>query len=718
MNLDAILEFVRRKADRPMKMKELADALSISPEDYTKFRRKIKQLLDSGDLVKLKKNRIGLASELNIVTGRIVITRGGLGFIEQGEGKQDIMVTEGGLHTALDRDRVMVRLGSVRAGRQTATVIKVVERSGRNIVGVFFRGRSFSFVRPDNPRFHRDLFIPSEATLKARNGEKVVARFVAWDDPHLNPEGKVVERLGVPGKPGVDMLTVIRSHNLADKFEPNIIEEAEEAAARSYGSEKARRHDFTADCIYTIDPADAKDHDDAISVERTDEGYRLGVHIADVSHFVRPGTDLDREAFTRGNSTYLPGMVIPMLPEILSNDVCSLKVNRTRLTNSALIDFDNKGDMVKWRRFDGIIKSKAKLSYEQVEDYFNGNDAAVRSKKVRANLLVARELATLLAKRRFAQGSLDFDLPEASIILDESGEVLELGSKVRMESHRLVEEFMLVANRAMALEVFRAGQKMLYRVHDRPDDEKLHDFSSLVARFGHRFSVSKNVRPIDLAHFLEKVKDTPEADLINELMLRSMKKAVYQGENIGHFGLAFSHYTHFTSPIRRYPDLLVHRLLRHLKNGRYPVQFAKRAGSVISTVGNHCSETERASEVAEREAVKIKQVAYMARHVGDEFEGVISGMIGYGFFVRLDRLGVEGMVRVSTIDDDYYHFDEKRYQLVGRRKRHVFQLGDRIKVGVLKVDQELHEIDLFPVAQRAKTSGKTPKMSGGRKKKR
>ena len=303
-------------------------------------------------------------------------------------------------------------------------------------------------------------------------------------------------------------------------------------------------------------------------------------------------------------------------------------------------------------------------------------------------------------------------MPEATIILDENGEVLELGSKVRMESHRLIEEFMLAANRAMALEVFRAGQKMLYRVHDRPDEDRMQKFSDLMSRLGYRFPVPKNVRPIDLARFLERVKDAPEADFINELMLRSMKKALYQRENIGHFGLAFTHYTHFTSPIRRYPDLLVHRLLRKLKRGHYPVPFAKRAGSVIDTVGNHCSETERTAEAAEREAIRIKQVAYMARHVGDEFDGVISGVIGHGFFVRLDRLGVEGMVRVSAIDDDYYRFDEKHYRLVGRRRNRVFQLGDRVRVGVLKVDQELREIDLFPV----RTPEKVGKKSGRKKK--
>ena len=418
------------------------------------------------------------------------------------------------------------------------------------------------------------------------------------------------------------------------------------------------------------------------------------------------------EAFERGNSVYLPGMVIPMLPEGLSNDVCSLKPNRRRLAHSVFIDFDRKGKMLRWELADTIIKSKARLSYVDVQDLFDGREVSTRVKRVADNLTLARKLAHLLSKRRFAEGSLDFDLPEAKIILGKEGEVLELGSRVRLESHRLVEEFMLVANRAVALEVFRKAQPFLYRVHDKPDMEKLEAFSHMMQRLGHRFPVSKTMQPKQFARFLDRVKDTPEADFINELLLRSMAKAVYQRDNIGHFGLAFSHYAHFTSPIRRYPDLLVHRLLRKLKTGRYPVAFARRVKTSIDHVGKHCSETERTAEAAEREAIKVKQVAFMANHLGDEHTGVITGVLPYGFFVRLDRMGVEGMVRVSSIDDDYYRFDEKNFCLVGRRTRRTFRLGDAVQVGVMKVDTLRHEIDLFLVDRadlKKKKSGKKTK---------
>ncbi len=701
MTLDPqqIVSFIRLKSHHPMKIKELARALDIPQSEYRQFRNIVKGLLMSGELVRLKRNRIGLASQMDIVVGEISITRGGIGFVSHNGGVEDIMIPSANLLTALDGDKVMVRLTGYNRGRRTGTVIKIVERANRSIVGVFHKSRHFTFVRPDSPRLHRDLYIPSGETSGASGGEKVVVVLTTWDDPYQNPVGKVVERLGFPGDPGVDMRTVVKSFGLPEEFPREVLHEVQKVRAGMTPDEMDRRLDLTKECIYTIDPEDAKDHDDAVSVEKTPGGYRLGVHIADVSHFVKGDTALDREGFERGNSVYLPGMVIPMLPEALSNDICSLKPNRKRLAYSVFVDFDKRGKMLSWRLADTVIKSRAKLTYEEVQAFFDSGVATPRIARIADNLTVARKLASILSKRRFAQGSLDFDLPEAKIILNKKGEVLELGNRVRLEAHRLVEEFMLAANRAVALEVFRKAQPFLYRVHDRPDLEKLEAFSAMMARLGYRFPVSPDIKPLPFARFLDQVKDSPEVDFINELMLRSMKKAIYQRRNIGHFGLAFTHYTHFTSPIRRYPDLLVHRLLRKLENGKYPPAFARRVVSVIDHVGQHCSETERTAEAAERQAIKVKQVAYMARHVGDQFDGVISGVTGYGFYVRLDNMGVEGLVRLSTIDDDYYRFDEKRYRIIGRRNLRSFRLGDRVRVGVLRVDVLSNEIDLFVVRE-------------------
>lgn len=691
---DAILQFIRSETPRPMRLKELARAMNVSQEEYPSFRRTVKKLIAEGALVMLKRGRIGPPDQLDMAVGTISINRSGRGFLEVEGADQDIMILEGGLGTALDGDRAMVKLVGERSGRPAGVVIRVLERSGRNIVGVLHTKNEMLFVHPDNPRIHRDIHIPRHDSLHAQEGEKVVARLTAWDDPHTSPCGVIIERLGQPSAPGVDMLAIIKSYNLPEAFSDDVLNEAEKAAAMDIKKEMARRTDLTRECIYTIDPFDAKDHDDAVSIVRTPHGYRLGVHIADVSFYVAEGSALDAAALERGNSVYLPGMVIPMLPEVLSNDVCSLRPNRLRLAHSVIMDFDRHGKVLGWKILDTVIRSQAKLSYEEVQDFFDGKAATPGVQRVADSLLLARELATLLTRQRAQEGSLDFDLPEAKIILNKQGEVLELGDKVRLESHRLIEEFMLAANRAVALEAFSTGQPFLYRVHEKPSLAKLTAFSEMMRRLGYTFHVSPHIKPIQFARFLNQVKGRPEEDFINELMLRSMQKAIYQRENIGHFGLAFTHYTHFTSPIRRYPDLLVHRLIRKLRQGMYPAAFARRVTGLIDRVGRHCSETERIAEAAEREGVRTKQVAYMARHVGDEFEGVISGTVAYGFFVRLTNLGAEGLVRLSSIDDDYYHYDEKQYRIIGRHTGRIFRMGDPVKVVVDSVKTELNEINL------------------------
>ena len=688
-----LIKGIREKAGRPMKMKELAKTLGVSAPEYTNFRNSVKKLINSGDLVKLKRGRIGISSELDVLVGKITIRKSGIGFLIR-EKEDDILIPSGQTSTALDGDTVMVRFSGKYEGRVAGTVIKVVERTNRNIVGSFKFGKHFSVVVPDNPRIHRDLYIPSDSTLDAQSGEKVVAVLTEWDDPYLNPEGKVTERLGLPGQVGVDMMTIIRSFDLPEEFPEDVLTEAELAAA-SLDDDAGHRLDLTKDTIYTIDPHDAKDHDDAISVSKTAEGYRLGVHIADVSHYVKPGSSLDREALRRGNSVYLPGMVVPMLPEVLSNDVCSLRPDRKRLAHSIFIDFDRTGKMLKWKIADTIINSCAKLSYEEVQQFFDNGGGSIPNKKISDNLTLARELAKLLTQKRFAEGSLDFDLPESKIVLNDKGHVLEISNRIRLESHRLVEEFMLAANKAVALEATRQRKHFLFRVHDHPDEEKITEFSEVIKRLGYSFPVSDSLRPIQFSRFLEKIKDAPEADFINELMLRSMKKAVYQRENIGHFGLAFTHYAHFTSPIRRYPDLVVHRLLRLISQGKYTGKFAESAPGMIDRIGRHCSDTERVAEAAEREGIKVKQVQFMARHIGGEFDGVISGVARWGFWVRLDNLGAEGLVRISSIDDDYYHFDEKHYRLMGRRRQRSFRMGDRVRITVLRVDDIKNEIELL-----------------------
>ncbi len=688
-----IIDYLKYKAGRPLKIKELATELRIPSKEYPSFRSLVKSIIDSGKLVRLRRGKVGLPSEMNLIVGEIKISRSGYGAVKSETG-EPIVINPPGLSTALDGDKVMVRIDGRPDKELYGVVIKIIERADKNIVGIFRRGENFNSVIPVDKRFRRDIYIPKRLGKKAKDGQRVIVRVTTWEAPHLNPEGEVVEVIGFPGDPGVDMQTVIKSYNLPEKF-PVAIEKAADQAADLYTQEELkRRRDFSSEIICTIDPADAKDFDDAISVVKSARGYRLGVYIADVSFFVRDGSPLDREAFQRGTSVYLPGQVIPMLPERLSSDLCSLRPNRLRLVYAVLMDISPKGKLLGWDITEGVIKSRARLSYEQVQAFFDRGEKSKQIEKVAPMLTTARELARILSENRMAQGSLDFDLPEAKIVLGKDGQVIDIGNRIRLETHRLIEEFMLIANKSVALHVSRLGQKMLYRVHDRPDLEKLEAFSYLMSSLGHSFPVSENMKPIQFARFLKKVKGTPEEDFVNELLLRAMKKAVYQPANIGHFGLAFSHYTHFTSPIRRYPDLMVHRLLKKLVKGRYPVELNKRLDSILTNVGRQCSDRERNAEAAEREAVKIKQVAYMSGKIGEVYNGVISGILNFGFFVRLENIGVEGMVRLSTLDDDYYHFDERHFQLVGKRSGQIFKMGDPVRVGILDVDTIRSQINL------------------------
>lgn len=712
-----IIDFLTYKAGRPLKPKELATELSVSGADYRRLRDLIKTMTDEGKLVRLKRGRIGIPSEMNLVVGTIAVSRTGFGtvFNEQGE---PIVIPPEKIKTALDGDKVMIRVETDEAEEFYGKVIRIVERAEQRLVGTFFKGKGFNYVIPDNKKFRRDIYIPNRFTKKSRDGERVLVRMTSWDETSRNPEGEVLEKIGLLGEPGTDLLTVIKKYELPEEFPPEVIAQADKADDLFKPNEIKRRRNFTRETTYTIDPADAKDHDDAISVKKTGDGFQLQVHIADVSFFVRENTALDKEAFKRATSVYLPGKVIPMLPEKISNDLCSLNPNRRRLVYSVVINYNRKGKILDWEIVEGVIKSQAKLAYEEVQEYFDKGKKTPRVKRVSENLDSARELAQILHKNRMNDGSLDFDLPESIITLNKKGEIVEVTNKIRLEAHRLIEEFMLAANRVVALHVFRLAQKFLYRVHDKPDIEKLEAFSYLVSTLGYKFPVSPNMRPIHFARFLEKLKDKPEEEFLNELMLRSMKKAVYQPKNIGHFGLAFSHYTHFTSPIRRYPDLTVHRLLKKLVNGKYPVELNKRLDAILNNIGRHCSETERIAESAEREAVKIKQVAYMSKKIGDEYEGVISGILNFGFFVRLNNIGAEGMVRLSTLDDDYYSFDEKRFRLVGKRTGRIFRLGDSVKVGVMRVNEIKNEIDFHLIEPRAvKKPGKKEKALNATRKK-
>ncbi|MDP3024569.1 MAG: ribonuclease R [candidate division Zixibacteria bacterium] len=698
-----ILNFMAEKAYRPLKIRELAKGMKIPEEHYRAFRRTVRSMLQEGSIVKIKKNRLGLPEKLNLVVGKLTLNKSGFGFVQAEDGKEEVYINKDDVGTAWNGDKVVVRIYGRQTGKsREGTIIKILERANQIVVGTFKRGKHFFFVQPDDKRFTRDIYIPEPG--KAEEGQKVVVSLEEWQDKYLNPEGKIQEVLGYPDDPGVDILTLIREYQLPVEFPGEIDREAEKLSQRIPELEYRTRVDFRDNICFTIDPWDAKDHDDAVSLEKLENGnYLLGVHIADVSYYVKENTRLDKEAFSRGNSIYLADRVIPMLPEKLSNQICSLRPKEEKLTYSCLVEIDPKGKVIKYRIVKSLIQSRAKLNYDEVQAFFDTGKSNKNLSGVEQTLKEMLKLSQILHQKRIAKGSLDFDLPEAKVLVGKDGRVLDIFKQERLESHRLIEEFMLLANQCVAKYASLLRVPFLYRVHDQPDKEKIENFAEFISTLGYKFPVEKKegtMSPKRIQRFLKSAEGTPQEELINELLLRSLKKACYQPENIGHFGLAFSHYTHFTSPIRRYPDLLIHRLLKELEETKnYIPERRAYLQEKLPFIGKFTSDRERLADEVEQESIKLKQIEYLKDRLGEHFSGIISGILPFGFFVRLDDLLAEGLVRLSSMEDDYYRYDEKNKRLVGRHSRKIYNLGERVKVQLIRVNKEEREIDFNLISE-------------------
>jgi ribonuclease R len=638
--------------------------------------------------------RYAAPQEIQLVVGFVQQIRSGDAFVRpERPGEMEVFVAQRHLETAMDGDRVAVHIEARPRGRNpVGRVVKILERVRATVVGTFQGNARFGFVAPLDRKIGRDILVPLDARGDAESGDVVVVRIQQFADRHRNAVGEVIQILGKKDDPGVDVLSILHGHGLPDTFP----EEVETAAqdARSLADQPGVREDLRNLLVFTIDPADARDHDDALSIEPKEDGtFEVGIHIADVSHFVREGSPLDLEAFQRGTSVYLVDQVIPMLPHTLSSDLCSLKAGEDRFALSLMATLAPDARVVRHRYTASVIRSRHGLHYEQVQQVLDG--AATVSPEVDGAIRMLHALAEHLRAARRARGSLDFDLPEARVVLDAEGIPVDIERVVQLESHRLIESFMILANEIVAEDVLRRELPVPFRIHEPPTAEKVEALEPILAPFGHGVGRGK-VQPRHLQKILDAVQGRPEENLVSTVILRSMNRAVYSGDNLGHFGLASEAYLHFTSPIRRYPDLVVHRLVRHALLEKEPVPDAWEEG--LDDVCLQSSQQERLAQLAERDSIEMKKIEYMRRHLGDSFEGTISSVTSFGFFVLLDRVFVEGLVHVSSLEDDYYGFLPEAHVLVGRNNKRRFRLGDRVEVQVVRADKEARQIDFLLLA--------------------
>jgi len=707
-----------REPQKSYTARELARQVGVGKEEYVELRKTLRRLVQEGTILKLRSNRFGSASQSPVVTGILRVNSQGYGFVTRDDGRDDIFVSSKQMGSALHKDRVRVRLYANRQGeRPEGQVIEIVERGRDRIVGTFRWGRKYSYVVPDDIKIQTDIIIPEPEESGVEDGQKVVVVIDRWPSPQHNPEGHITKVLGFADDPGVDVLSIIHGFSLAADFEPEVEAEAAKLRPAIPQQEYGRRLDCRDWLIFTIDPVDAKDFDDAVSLRTLDNGHlELGVHIADVSHYVVPGGAIDQEAEARGTSVYLVDRVIPMLPEHLSNGLCSLVEGEEKLCYSVLMELSREGALMDYSFHESIIRSRRRLSYEQAQAMIGGSGGDEISDQLRKMWA----LAELFIRRREARGGIDFESNEVQVILDERGHPAALKRRERLQSHRLIEEFMLIANETVAR---HAGVELaarlpeapafVYRIHEKPEREEVVGLLELLGLFGIVQELPKKITP----HYFQKlagaIRRHPANVVLQDALLRTMMKARYSMENLGHFGLAYSHYTHFTSPIRRYPDLMVHRLLKGYSAGRSAAEMEPLTGRLAEQC-KQASENEVRAAEAERASIKLKQIEFMEGHLGSEHDGFISRIVPFGIFITLPEFLVDGLVHISGLEDDYYIYEPSGYRLVGQRGGRVYALGDKVRVRITRVDRNERLIDFVLVSEREERKKKVEVKSPGR----
>jgi ribonuclease R len=695
---------MRQRVQHPATARELLSELRIGRDDRVLFKRMLRQLVNDGSLIEIKGHRYGLPDRMDLVVGRFDGHPSGIGFVAPErpvEGlTRDIVVPAHHLKEALHGDRVVVRIERHRDdGRAEGRIVQVLERAATSVVGRYDRDASgLGFVTPFDKRLTADIVIARDETRGAEPGLMVTVEVTRWPTPTRGPAGRIVEVLGDINDPGVDTEIILRKHNIQDAHSPDAVAEAARLGSVVRDKDMAGRTDFRDRPVVTIDGEHARDFDDAISIERLPNGhYWLGVHIADVAHYVHDGSALDADAYDRGTSVYFPERAVHMFPEELATGLCSLRPNVDRLVQSCLMEVTGRGEVVRYEMHDGVIRSTARMTYTAVNKILTDRDPATLAeyRELVPMFEQMKALFEILNGRRHRRGSVDFDLPEAQVVLDEDGFIENIIASERNVAHRLIEEFMLLANETVAHHLESSGLPALYRIHEPPDPLKVLQFEEFVSAFG--FSLGAGEGPVKPMHFqklVQKIRGVPAERPIAFLMLRTMQKARYDAMNVGHFGLAAPTYTHFTSPIRRYPDLVVHRLLRELRHTKVNDERRAELEEDLPEVGRHTSERERRAAEAERELLQWKKVRFMADKVGDVFDGYITGVAPFGMFVELTEHYVEGLVHVSTMADDYYRYREQQHALFGETTKKLYRLGDPVRVQIVKVDMERRQIDL------------------------
>ena len=698
--LERLLEYMKEEAYKPLTVSELEEALGI--EDATEFRDFVKTLVymeEKGMVVRTRSNRYGLPEKMNLIRGRVSGHAKGFAFVIPDEpGLDDIFIPPGDLHNALHGDTVLVRVSKFSSGsRQEGEVVRILERGMTQVVGTYVESANFGFVIPDEKKLNGDIFIPKSASKGAVEGHKVVVKITNYPEGRMSAEGEVVQILGHKNDPGVDILSIIHKHQLPLEFPEDVLRQAEETPETISPEEIKNRRDLRNEVIVTIDGEDAKDLDDAVTVKKLDNGnYQLGVHIADVSYYVTEGSPIDREAYERGTSVYLVDRVIPMIPHRLSNGICSLNPKVDRLTLSCVMEINQYGEVVNHEIFESVIRTTERMTYSDVNRILVDKDEQLieRYRPLVPMFQLMEELAAILRKKRMLRGAIDFDFKESKVLVDSDGHPIDVVLRERSVAEKLIEEFMLAANETIAEHFHWMELPFIYRIHEDPKEDKLQRFFEFITNFGLVVRGKANhVHPRALQEIIESVRNKPEETVINTVLLRSMQQAKYYHENIGHFGLATEFYTHFTSPIRRYPDLIVHRLIRtYIINGDLEPSTQAKWRAVLPEIAQHTSKMERRAVDAERETDELKKTEYMEDKIGEEFDGIISSVTNFGMFVELPNT-IEGLVHVSYMTDDYYHYDERQYAMVGERTGKVFRIGDEITVRVINVNKEERSID-------------------------